>query len=395
MTGKGIAWITLWTLLLVGLGGGAWYVSRLVGERQREQDRQLAQSLFEQGKLEQAQALVDQRIEKMEGDERWAPDWMLLHLEVLSATDPAAAAQAAEAILANQKLTSKEPRRQAHLLLGQAALDGGNADEAQRHFDAALTISGPNGAGAEQARLGMLRIQMAGGLTYEIRDKLQALYNEFPNSPHRPEIEYVLGEANLKLLLSPLPSDRDQIYAVQRGDSVYTIARKHKISQDLLLHINNIRDPRMLSIGRRLKIPNVDFAIEVDKTNNTLTVYNHGEFFKRYPVRTGRYEYLTPVGEYKIISKKKDPQWNDPQTHRVVPPGDPENELGTRWMGFQGSSLGIHGTIHPETIGSYASNGCVGLLKEDVEELYDLIQIGTPVKIFGETQAEATVSMAS
>jgi lipoprotein-anchoring transpeptidase ErfK/SrfK len=55
-------------------------------------------------------------------------------------------------------------------------------------------------------------------------------------------------------------------------------------------------------------------------------------------------------------------------------------------MGFQGSSLGIHGTIWPDSIGSYASNGCVGMLKDDVEELYDLVRIGTPILIKGQIQ---------
>jgi lipoprotein-anchoring transpeptidase ErfK/SrfK len=151
-----------------------------------------------------------------------------------------------------------------------------------------------------------------------------------------------------------------------------------------LLAVNGIADARMLSIGRRIKIPKVDFAIEVDKSTNSLTLFNYGEFFARYPVRTGRIDYLTPVGEFQIVSKKKDPQWTDPKTHRTYAPLHPENELGTRWLGFQGSSLGIHGTIHPESIGSYASNGCVGMLKEDVEELYDLVRIGTPIRIKGE-----------
>ena len=77
------------------------------------------------------------------------------------------------------------------------------------------------------------------------------------------------------------------------------------------------------------------------------------------------------------------PTWHNPQDGREYPPGDPQNELGTRWMAFQGNILGIHGTIAPETIGEYASNGCVGMLMEDAEELFDLVPTGTTITITG------------
>jgi lipoprotein-anchoring transpeptidase ErfK/SrfK len=55
-------------------------------------------------------------------------------------------------------------------------------------------------------------------------------------------------------------------------------------------------------------------------------------------------------------------------------------------MAFEGNMLGIHGTTKPETIGTYVSKGCVGMLTEDVEELYDLVPLHTPVKITGKMQ---------
>jgi hypothetical protein len=45
------------------------------------------------------------------------------------------------------------------------------------------------------------------------------------------------------------------------------------------------------------------------------------------------------------------------------------------------TDLGIHGTIEPASIGQYKSHGCPRLLKEDVEELYDLVVRSTPVSI--------------
>ncbi len=64
-------------------------------------------------------------------------------------------------------------------------------------------------------------------------------------------------------------------------------------------------------------------------------------------------------------------------------PGGPENPLGARAMylftkagdtGFR-----IHGTNEPDSIGNAASSGCIRMLNEEVEELYDSVRIGTKV----------------
>ncbi|MBN1478590.1 L,D-transpeptidase, partial [Candidatus Sumerlaeota bacterium] len=113
------------------------------------------------------------------------------------------------------------------------------------------------------------------------------------------------------------------------------------------------------------------------------------EFFVSYRCRVGLEDYMTPIGTYHIARRSMDPTWTDPQTGRRIPAGDPANELGTRWMGFEEiPSIGIHGTIHPETIGADASSGCIGLLTEDVEQLYDLLPQGTEVRIY-QNRAEA------
>lgn len=55
--------------------------------------------------------------------------------------------------------------------------------------------------------------------------------------------------------------------------------------------------------------------------------------------------------------------------------------LGTRRLDL-GDGYGIHGTNDPESIGHAASHGCVRLRNEDVEKLYDMVPVGTPVYIY-------------
>jgi hypothetical protein len=55
--------------------------------------------------------------------------------------------------------------------------------------------------------------------------------------------------------------------------------------------------------------------------------------------------------------------------------------LGTRRLEL-GDGYGIHGTNEPESIGRSVSHGCVRLRNEDIEKLYDMVPVGTPVYIY-------------
>jgi lipoprotein-anchoring transpeptidase ErfK/SrfK len=65
----------------------------------------------------------------------------------------------------------------------------------------------------------------------------------------------------------------------------------------------------------------------------------------------------------------------------AVPPGSPENILGTRWMGLSKEGYGIHGTTEPGSLGKQATAGCVRMLNAEVEELYGILPEGTEVTI--------------
>ncbi|MCB2155454.1 L,D-transpeptidase family protein [bacterium] len=243
----------------------------------------------------------------------------------------------------------------------------------------------PDHPGTGQLKLALAEQQLALGDNAAARRRLTRLVSTDGLSPDvERRVRQHLGEMNLKSLMrGQSGTGQDAIYTVERGDAIYDIARAHDLTPELLMEANNIDDPRKLRVGQTLVIPSVDFSLVCDIAENEMTLYNHGEFVKSYPVRTGRVAGTTPTGDYKILNKKENPVWR-PGDGRVYTAGDPNNELGTRWMAFEGDILGIHGTIHPETVGEYASNGCIGLAKEDVEELFDLLTIGTPLRITGQ-----------
>ncbi len=49
---------------------------------------------------------------------------------------------------------------------------------------------------------------------------------------------------------------------------------------------------------------------------------------------------------------------------------------------YMGDGYGIHGTDVPSSIGTSASHGCVRVRNEDIETLYQIVKIGTPVFIY-------------
>ena len=63
-----------------------------------------------------------------------------------------------------------------------------------------------------------------------------------------------------------------------------------------------------------------------------------------------------------------------------IPPGK-DNPLGTRWMGLSLKGYGIHGTNVQSSVGKAVSHGCFRMRKQDVEELYTLVQVGDTVLV--------------
>jgi lipoprotein-anchoring transpeptidase ErfK/SrfK len=56
--------------------------------------------------------------------------------------------------------------------------------------------------------------------------------------------------------------------------------------------------------------------------------------------------------------------------------------LGERWIGLDsGNQLGIHGTNDPASIGRAESRGCIRLSPTDVDDVYDILSIGSKVVI--------------
>lgn len=225
------------------------------------------------------------------------------------------------------------------------------------------------------------RVVLARGDTAQAQgsyQKAQKLYEQAldksPDSATSAKAQSQLGQANVQAIFSTQFGPGDLAYEVQSGDNLTKIARKHHVTVELLRVCNGLRGD-LVRLGQTLKIPNVNFIVFIDKSQNLLTLKNGEQVFKTYRCSTGRGG-ITPVGDFKITNKMIDPVWKG-----IVSPSDPANPLGTRWLGFDLPQYGIHGTNDPATIGQPVTQGCVRMLNEDAEELYTLLPVGTVVII--------------
>lgn len=127
--------------------------------------------------------------------------------------------------------------------------------------------------------------------------------------------------------------------------------------------------------------------LTVDRSSFQLHYWRDLKLQKTYTIAVGAVGFDTPAGVYHIQNKAVDPAWSVPEADwagdlagTVVPGGVPENPLRERWMGiFDGA--GIHGTDDVGSLGSAASHGCVRMSVPDVIELYDQVDVGTPIYI--------------
>ena len=126
--------------------------------------------------------------------------------------------------------------------------------------------------------------------------------------------------------------------------------------------------------------------ITVSQSEYKLRLFRNLKLVKEYPIAVGGSGYPTPTGLHSIQDKQVDPTWNVPTSSwagdlagQSIPPG-PSNPLKERWMGIY-NGAGIHGTDDTGSIGSSASHGCIRMLIPDVIELYDKVDVGTPIYI--------------
>jgi lipoprotein-anchoring transpeptidase ErfK/SrfK len=128
-------------------------------------------------------------------------------------------------------------------------------------------------------------------------------------------------------------------------------------------------------------------TIVIDTPNTYLyLVLGNGKAI-RYGVGVGR-DGFTWSGTERISRMKEWPDWFPPKEMIERQPylprfmaGGETNPLGARALYLGNTIYRIHGTNQPSTIGSFVSSGCIRLTNDDIEDLYNRVNVGTHVVV--------------
>ena len=187
--------------------------------------------------------------------------------------------------------------------------------------------------------------------------------------------------------------------SVEIGDRGGVVFKRSRPGRELdpIKGIQNLREALRLHLDQvempiravKPKIGNKDLGktIVVDLSSNTLVLYDGFKVEKRYRVATAAPGYETPIGAWKVIDKAENPTWINPAPNgwgagapAEIPPG-PGNPLGTRALYLDAPGIRIHGTYSSESIGTYASHGCIRMLISDAEDIYPRVPVGSQALI--------------
>ncbi len=167
-------------------------------------------------------------------------------------------------------------------------------------------------------------------------------------------------------------------YEVQSGERLEDIGQRYNVPWQLLAKINGIDDPQSLRAGERLKVVRGPFAatISLDKRELTLLTAD-GSYAGRFKIGVGL-DQPPREGVFAVSDKAMDPIFRGRE--RAIGPRDPNNPLGDRWIGL-GSDAGMHGRNRPETVGRNELPGSISLSPRDVEDVFDILSVGSKVTI--------------
>ncbi len=190
-------------------------------------------------------------------------------------------------------------------------------------------------------------------------------------------------------------------FKARAKDTLLDVARQNGLGYDDMRQANPKVDVWVPGDGTDVMVPAFYVLPDAPRTG---IVINRAEkrlyFFppndpnevRIYAISVGKDAMGTPLGNFKVIEKRKDPTWTPGPRVRAahaaygdilpptVPPG-PDNPLGKYAMRLSNPDYLIHGTSQPWGLGMEVSGGCIRMYPEGIEELFGLTDISTPVNI--------------
>ncbi|MFP4499226.1 MAG: L,D-transpeptidase family protein, partial [Vulcanimicrobiota bacterium] len=189
----------------------------------------------------------------------------------------------------------------------------------------------------------------------------------------------------------PTVEGKFKYHVAEDWEDLYPIAKRNDLAIEHIMWANGMTGIKTQA-GQKLLLPTRWIMPEtrprdgiiLNLAERGIYLFKDGKFKKFFPVAIGAPEkWMTPTGEFKIITKVKNPTWLPPEWAKEEKPvrAGPDNPLGDRWMGLDKPGYGIHATNNPVSIGLAASHGCIRMYPELAQELFEEVYINMPVTI--------------
>ncbi|STX42246.1 putative ErfK/YbiS/YcfS/YnhG family protein precursor [Legionella donaldsonii] len=206
-----------------------------------------------------------------------------------------------------------------------------------------------------------------------------------------------------------LPTEGDVIGEMQYarpqvGETLSEVGIRYDIGYYEMMRANpQVDSTRPLPPHTRLLIPSQFILPPVPREGLVINLAEYRLYYYppndnvviTMPVGIGREGWTTPIGITKVTTKERDPIWRPTANVRaeaakngipipnVFPPGD-GNPLGRHVLRLGWPTYLIHGTNRRDGVGARVSAGCIRMMPEDIEYLFDFVSVGTPVRVLNE-----------
>lgn len=197
-------------------------------------------------------------------------------------------------------------------------------------------------------------------------------------------------------------------YVTKQGDNLIDLSRRFDIGYTEMLAANPGVDPWIPGAGKRLTIPSLFIlpnaprrGIVINLAERRLYYFPPGQNeVVTYPIGIGVVGRNTPMGTTRVVRKERNPVWIPPPSIRaerpdlptMIGPG-PDNPLGAFALRLGWKNYLIHGTNKPPGVGRNVSHGCIHLYPEDIEALFNMVDVGTPVRVVSQPSAAAWIGI--
>ena len=189
-------------------------------------------------------------------------------------------------------------------------------------------------------------------------------------------------------------------------DTLLDLARRYGLGYEEITNANPGVDPWLPGAGTVVVVPKRRLLPRAPRMGVVINLPEHRLYYFApaaagaqpvvwtFPVSIGKMDWNTPLGKTTVVSKVKNPTWRPPKSVReehekrgdilpeVVPAG-PDNPMGlfALRLGIPGGAYLIHGTNRPAGVGMQVTHGCMRLYPEDIEALFNMVPVNTPVMI--------------